>query len=40
MQHGFGPHSVITSGEVTGTLVTLALAVVAFVWMAYKTRKV
>lgn len=35
----FGPHDVITSGEIHGTLAVLALAGVAFIWMAYGTRR-
>lgn len=34
----FGPHDVITGGEIHATLVVLALAAVAFIWMAYGTR--
>jgi hypothetical protein len=37
MPHGFGPYNVITSGEIVGTLVVLAMAVVAFLWMANRT---
>lgn len=35
----FGPHDVITSGEIHATLAGLAFAAVAFIWMAYGTRR-
>jgi hypothetical protein len=39
MEKGFGPHNVISSGEIGATLAVLALAAIAFVWMAYGTRR-
>jgi hypothetical protein len=35
----FGPHDVVSSGEIQGTLAVLALAAVAYIWMAYGTRQ-
>ena len=37
--NGFGPHGVISAGEIIGTLVTLTLALCAFIWMGYRTRR-
>ena len=31
---GFGPHNIISFGEILATLIVLALALIAFVWMA------
>jgi len=39
MEKGFGPHNVISSGEINGLLAGLAFAAVAFIWMAYGTRR-
>jgi hypothetical protein len=39
MEHRFGPHTVIGTGEITATLVMLAVALLAFAWMAYGTRR-
>lgn len=39
MNKGFGPYGVISTGEIIATLVVLTLALTAFVWMAYRTRR-
>jgi hypothetical protein len=39
MENRFGPHTVIGSGEITATLIMLAVALLAFAWMAYGTRR-
>lgn len=39
MEHGYGPHGIISGGEIAGTLVVIAVALVAFIWMAYRTRR-
>jgi cbb3-type cytochrome oxidase subunit 3 len=39
MNQGYGPHGVISGGEIAVTLAVFALALVAFVWMAYRTRR-
>ena len=38
MANGFGPYGVIGTGEIIGSLVMLAVAASAFVWMAWRTR--
>jgi hypothetical protein len=38
MPHGFGPHGVVTPGELAGSLIILALSLTAFAVMAYRTR--
>jgi hypothetical protein len=30
----FGPHNIISLGEVLATLIVLAIALIAFTWMA------
>lgn len=35
-----GPHDVISSGEVIAELVVIAIAFVAFTWMAYRNRHI
>lgn len=40
MGDGFGPYGIIGSGEVAATLTVIALAMIAFVWMAYRTRRI
>jgi len=39
MQQGFGPHGVISTGEIVITVTVFVLALIAFVFMGYKTRK-
>ncbi len=39
MSHGFGPYNIISAGEIVATVTVFTLAVAAFVWMAYKTRR-
>jgi hypothetical protein len=38
MPNGFGPHGVVTAGELFGSLAVLALALLALAVMAYRTR--
>lgn len=38
MASGFGPHDIISLGEIIATLGVLALALVAFAWMAHRNR--
>lgn len=38
MEKGFGPHGVISTAEIVITLSVLACALIAFVYMGYKTR--
>ena len=40
MHTGFGPHGIITTAELLGTLVMLGLGLLAFAGMAYGTRRV
>lgn len=35
-----GPHDVISGGEVIAELVVIAIAFVAFTWMAYRNRHI
>lgn len=39
MPQGFGPHGVISLGEIVVTVMVAALALVAFVYMGYRTRR-
>jgi hypothetical protein len=39
MQQGFGPHGVISTGEIVITLTVAVLALIAFALMGYKTRR-
>jgi hypothetical protein len=39
MANGFGPYNIISSGEIVATAAVLLFAVVAFVWMAYRTSR-
>jgi hypothetical protein len=36
--HGFGPHHIISTGEIVGTIVVLVLAFIALAALAYETR--
>jgi hypothetical protein len=31
---GFGPHNIISLGEIVATLIVLGIALIAFTWMA------
>jgi hypothetical protein len=38
MASGFGPHDIVSLGEIIATLGVLALALVAMTWMAHRNR--
>jgi hypothetical protein len=37
MNQAFGPHDIISGGELLATVTVLLLAITALLWMAYKT---
>jgi uncharacterized protein (TIGR03382 family) len=39
MNTGFGPYGVVSAGEIFGTLVILAVALLALAWMGQRTRR-
>jgi hypothetical protein len=39
MQQGFGPHGVISTAEIVITITVAVLALIAFVYMGYRTRR-
>jgi hypothetical protein len=39
MPQGFGPHGVISFAEIVITITVAVLALTAFVYMGYRTRK-
>ena len=39
MPQGFGPHGVISTGEIVITIAVAVLALAVFVFMGYKTRR-
>jgi len=39
MEQGFGPHGVVSTGEIVITVTVAVLALIAFVYMGYRTRR-
>jgi len=36
--HGYGPHDIISLGEILATLIVMALGLTWMGWMAFQTR--